>query len=64
MPDNAINNEDNEDSLAETENFEAWVSHDEEEPIYHLDIGRATLHFFQDEWDELVELFSQLVETK
>jgi len=50
-----------EDTLAETESYEAWVSYDEDdEPIYHLDIGRATLHFFKEEWEELVELFASL----
>jgi hypothetical protein len=53
--------EPNEDTLAETENYEAWVSFEnDDEPIYHLDIGRATLHFFQEEWNELLLLMSQL----
>ena len=55
------NMEPNEDTLAETENYEAWVSFEnDDEPIYHLDIGRATLHFFREEWDELLVLMSQL----
>lgn len=54
---------DNEDTLAETENYEAWVSiEDDDEPIYHLDTGRATLHFFQEEWNELLELMRQLTD--
>jgi len=52
---------DDEDTLAETENYEAWVSYeDDDEPIYHLDVGRATLHFFQEEWDELLDLISKI----
>ncbi len=52
---------DDEDTLAETENYEAWVSYeDDDEPIYHLDVGRATLHFFQEEWNELLDLISKI----
>lgn len=48
-----------EETLAETENYEAWVSFEEDgEPVYHLDTGRATLHFFQEEWDELLALIA------
>ena len=52
----------NEDSLAETESYEAWVSYEDDdgEPIYHLDLGRMTIHFFREEWEELVELFDNL----
>lgn len=52
---------DDEDTLAETENYEAWVSYEEDdEPIYHLDVGRATLHFFQEEWNELLDLIRKI----
>ena len=55
------NMEPNEDTLALTETFEAWVSIDPEgERIYHLDTGSVTLHFLQEEWDELRELFRLL----
>ncbi len=57
------NEMDNEETLAETENYEAWVSYEEDdEPIFHLDIGRATMHFFQEEWTELLELMRQIAE--
>lgn len=57
------NPEDREDSLAETENYEAWVSYEEDnEPIYHLDTGRVTLHFFQEEWDELLTLMREVLD--
>lgn len=53
--------QDNEDTLAFTENYEAWVSYEEDdEPIYHLDLGRVTVHFFREEWDELVLLMRQI----
>jgi len=57
--------EPNEDTLALTETFEAWVSVDPEgERIYHLDTGSVTLHFMQEEWDELRELFRLLEKGK
>ena len=53
--------DDNEMSLAETENYEAWTSEEDDgEQIYHLDLGRVTVHFFREEWDELLELFKQI----
>ena len=53
--------EDSEMSLAETENYEAWASEEDDgEQIYHLDLGRVTVHFFREEWDELLELFKQV----
>jgi hypothetical protein len=45
------------DTLAETENFEAYVTDDPEDgEMYHIDLGRLTLHLFREEWDELVQL--------
>ena len=59
---NKDNMDPNEDTLAETELYEAWVSYeDDDEPIYHVDLGRATLHFFEEEWTELLDLFGQLL---
>ncbi|MEM6285136.1 MAG: hypothetical protein AAF787_23290 [Chloroflexota bacterium] len=49
--------------LAETDNYEVWVDYEEDdEPLYHLDVGRATLHFFQEEWNELLALIRQIEE--
>jgi hypothetical protein len=43
--------------LAETSNFVAWMSEDPDgETTYHLELGLVTLHFFKEEWDELIEL--------
>lgn len=56
-------NESREDSLSETENYEAWVSYEEDEAVYHLDFGHMTIHFLQDEWEEFVELMSKVSET-
>lgn len=43
--------------LAETENFAVVVSTEEDgEHIYNIELGNITLHFYQEEWDELIEL--------
>ena len=43
--------------IAETENYLAWIADEpDEERTYHLVINNVTLHFFQEEWDELMEL--------
>ncbi len=42
--------------LAETENYMVWTSEAEDELLYHLELGSATLHLLSDEWDELLTL--------
>lgn len=45
--------------LAETENYAAWLSEEPDgETAYHLELGAITLHFFQEEWDELLALIA------
>ncbi|MBZ0300853.1 MAG: hypothetical protein K8J31_13970 [Anaerolineae bacterium] len=45
------------DTLAETGNYVAWVSQEPDgERVFHLELGAVTLHFFQEEWDEVVTL--------
>ena len=47
----------NVDTLAETENYAAWLSTESDgEVVYHVELGPVTLHFFQEEWDEVVAL--------
>ena len=47
--------------LAETENFAVWRSEEEGgEVTYHLDVGAVTLHFFREEWQELLALLRQI----
>jgi len=42
-------------TLAETENFSAWLADEpDEETTYYLQLGRATINFFQEEWDEFL----------
>ncbi|MFW6115711.1 MAG: hypothetical protein ACOC7Y_01480 [Chloroflexota bacterium] len=45
------------DTLAETTNFEIWKADEPDgEATYHLELGIVTLHLFQEEWEEFVEL--------
>lgn len=45
--------------LAETENYSIWVSQEPDGEVgYHLEVGtgNVTIHFFQEEWDEFLQL--------
>ena len=45
------------DVIAETDNYMAWKAEEPDgETTFHLELNNVTLHFFQEEWDELREL--------
>jgi hypothetical protein len=49
------------DTLAETDNYQAWKAVEPDgETTYHLELNNVTLHFFQEEWDEFLELIRSL----
>jgi hypothetical protein len=49
------------ETLAESENFNIWKAEEPDgETTYHLELGQATLHFFQEEWDEFLEFIDTL----
>lgn len=51
------------DTLAETENYTVWVAQEpDEEVTYHLELGQVTVHFFQEEWDDFLDLISDVTE--
>ncbi|GAB4520137.1 MAG: hypothetical protein OHK0046_29940 [Anaerolineae bacterium] len=53
------------ETLAETENYVAWVSEEPDgEEVYHLELGAVTLHFFREEWKEIVALIRQASEAE
>jgi hypothetical protein len=57
------NNENNPqtETLAETDSYLAWkASEPDGETTYHLELNNITLHFFQEEWDEFLELMASL----
>lgn len=43
-------------TLAETENYVAWTVDEDGETSYHLELGQVTVHFFLEEWEELIAL--------
>ncbi|HEY44977.1 MAG TPA: hypothetical protein G4O11_13435 [Anaerolineae bacterium] len=49
------------ETIAETENFIAWKAQEPDgEVTFHLELGTVTLHFFKEEWEELLELMRTL----
>ena len=52
-----VSNEPKTDTIAETENYMAWKAEEPDgETTYHLELNSVTVHFFQEEWDEFLEL--------
>lgn len=48
------------ESIAETENYIAWLSHEPDgETVYHLELGAVTLHFFREEFLEVLSLVEE-----
>ena len=44
-------------TLSETQSFEVWLAEEPDgELTYHLELGLATLHLFQEEWEEFLDL--------
>ncbi len=51
------------ETLAETENYIAWrATEPDRETTFHLELGHITVHFFEEEWQELITLFHGLLE--
>ncbi len=49
--------------IAETENYVAWQSQEPDgETVYHVELGAVTLHFFREEWEEVLTLMQALIE--
>lgn len=47
-------------TLAETDNYVVWVTVEPDgEQTYHIELGSVTLHFFREEWDELLALMEE-----
>lgn len=57
-----MNDDSNIKTIAETENYVAWTDTDENgELIYHLELSTATLHFFREDWEELLGLMDEVI---
>jgi hypothetical protein len=49
------------DTLAETDNYMVWKAEEPDGEItYHIELNNLTLHFFEEEWQEFIELVSNL----
>jgi hypothetical protein len=49
------------DTLAETDNYMVWKAEEPDgEVTYHIELNNLTLHFFEEEWQEFIELVSSL----
>ena len=47
-------------TLAETADYIAWISEEPDgETVYHIELGAVTLHFFREEWEQLLELIRE-----
>jgi hypothetical protein len=48
-------------TLAETTNYMIWKAEEPDgETTYHIELNNVTLHFFEEEWDELIKLVKSL----
>lgn len=57
----ANNNEPKTETIAETDNYLAWRADEPDgETTYHLELNNVTLHFFQEEWTEFLDLVREL----
>lgn len=55
MPNN--NDEPTTETIAETENFLAWKAEEPDgETTWHVELNNVTVHFFQEEWEEFLQL--------
>ena len=49
------------ETIAETENYLAWRAEEPDgEVTFHLELNNVTIHFFQEEWEEFLELVRSL----
>jgi hypothetical protein len=54
-------NEPKTQTLAETENFLAWKAEEPDgETTYHIEMNNVTVHFFEEEWNEFLQLVHNL----
>jgi hypothetical protein len=58
---NSNNNEPKTETIAETDNFMAWKAEEPDgETTYHIELNNVTLHFFDEEWTEFLQLVRSL----
>jgi len=48
-------------TLAETDNYLVWKADEPDgETTYHIELNSVTLHFFDEEWEEFIDLVKSL----
>lgn len=59
MPNN--NHEPRTETMAETDNYLVWKAEEPDgETTYHIELNNVTVHFFEEEWEEFLELTRSL----
>jgi hypothetical protein len=49
------------ETIAETDNFLAWKAEEPDgETTYHIELNNVTVHFFDEEWREFLQLVRNL----
>ncbi len=49
------------ETIAETDNFMAWKAEEPDgETTYHIELNNVTVHFFEEEWKEFMQLIRNL----
>ncbi len=49
------------ETIAETDNFMAWKAEEPDgETTYHIELNNVTVHFFEEEWGEFMQLIRDL----
>ena len=49
------------ETIAETDNFLAWKAEEPDgETTYHIELNNVTVHFFEEEWTEFMQLIKNL----
>ena len=50
-------NEPKTETIAETDNFFVWKAEEPDgETTYHIELNNVTVHFFEEEWKEFLQL--------
>jgi hypothetical protein len=58
---NNNNNGPQTETIAETDNFLAWKAEEPDgETTYHIELNNVTVHFFEEEWNEFMQLVKNL----
>lgn len=49
------------ETIAETDNFLAWKADEPDgETTYHIELNNVTVHFFEEEWKEFLQLVNNI----